>query len=136
MITENCKELAWIPLNITDFGMFSTLLLKYLELFHALLQVIWAAISGIFWNVYSQKCWDGTLYCVWNLTEGVSSLEIDVHRYVIIGNLLNLIFNRRWEPKPHAQDLVQYKGLLFRKIAEPRCDVATECFRHTVTKLL
>jgi hypothetical protein len=51
----------------------------------------------------------GTLCCVSNIFEGVSSSGMDADPYVIIRNLLNLILNRKCGANPHAHGLLSYK---------------------------
>jgi hypothetical protein len=38
-------------------------------------------------------------YCVWNIHQVASSLDTDVFYYVTVRNLLDYIFNMRWEAK-------------------------------------
>jgi hypothetical protein len=56
------------------------------------------------------------IYCVYNVSEGVSSLNSDKDHLVITRKLLDSIFNIDGDQNHHTTDLVEYKRLFFQKV--------------------
>lgn len=69
--------------------------------------------SDIHWRM--RPAWNKKkMYCLWNISEGASSSDTDVDRYVIIRKFQDSVFNLGWVPKsPYRRSRWTVKISLF-----------------------